>query len=84
MGRSAQFVLRDKNEQIIEKENGNMRCKEPFQLKDRTRDLLSGYPTYEAITVNGVTEIIEHRKVEPIFHVTDDAAVWKQYESIGC
>jgi len=39
---------------------------------------------YEAITVNGITEIIEHRKMEPIFYVTDGTTVWKQYKSIGC
>jgi hypothetical protein len=83
-GRSAQFILRDKNEQIMKKENGKMRCKEPFQLKNPSQGFPSDYPAYEAITVNGVTEIIEHRKMEPIFYVTDDAAVWKQYESIGC
>jgi hypothetical protein len=42
------------------------------------------YPIYEATTVNGITEIIEHRKMEPIFYITDDTNVWKQYESIGC
>jgi hypothetical protein len=39
---------------------------------------------YEAITVDGVTEIIEHRKMEPIFFVTDDPAVRKQIAEIGC
>ena len=37
-----------------------------------------GYPAYEVITVNGITDIIEHRKMEPIFYVTDDPAVWKE------
>ena len=83
-GRSAQFILRDKNEQIMKKEDGKMRCKEPFQLKNPSLSLPSDYPAYEAITVNGITEIIEHKKMEPIFYVTDDPAVWKQYESIGC
>jgi hypothetical protein len=36
------------------------------------------YPRYVAITVNGVTDIIEHRTMEPIFYVTDDPAVWKE------
>lgn len=83
-GGRAQFILRDKNEQIIKKENGTTRCKEPFQLKNPSQGFSSDYPSYEAITVNGITEIIEHRKMEPIFYVTDDTAVWKQYESIGC
>ncbi|HZY61209.1 MAG TPA: hypothetical protein VFE38_01700 [Edaphobacter sp.] len=83
-GRTAEFILRDKNEQIMRKEDGKMRCKEPFQLKHLEQSSSTGYPAYEAITVKGITEIIEHRKMEPIFYVTDDPAVWKQYESIGC
>jgi hypothetical protein len=61
-GNSAQFILQDKNRQVIKKENGKMRCKEPFQLKGSQQGSSSGYPTYEPITINGITEIIEHRK----------------------
>lgn len=82
--RSAQFILRDKNGHLLKKENGTMRCRAPFELKDPPQGSPSGYPAYEAITVHGITEIIEHKKMEPIFYVTDDPAVWKQYESIGC
>ena len=83
-GRRAQFTLRDKNKQMLEKEGGKVRCREPFQLKNPPQGFPSGYPAYEAITVNGITEIVEHKKMEPIFYVTDDTAVWKQYESMGC
>jgi hypothetical protein len=77
-------VLQDKNGQVVQKIDGKVGCKEPFQPPKPPQGFPSGYPSYEAITVNGITEIIEHRKMEPIFYVTDDAAVWKQYESIGC
>jgi hypothetical protein len=82
--RTAQFILRDKNGHILKRENGKMRCRAPFELENPPQGFPAGYPAYEAITVNGVTEIIEHRKMEPIFYVTDDPAVWKQYGSIGC
>jgi hypothetical protein len=82
--RSAQFILGDKNGHILKKENGKMRCGAPFELENPPQGFPSGYPAYEAITVHGITEIIEHKKMEPIFYVTDDTAVWKQYESIGC
>jgi hypothetical protein len=59
-----------------------MRC--PFQLTDPPQGFPPDYPAYEAITINGITEIIEHRKMEPIFYVTDDPTVWKQYELRGC
>jgi hypothetical protein len=81
---TAQFILRDKNGHILKKENGKMRCRVPFELENPPQGFPSGYPIYEAISVNGIREIIEHRKMEPIFYVTDDTAVWKQYESIGC
>lgn len=83
-GRSAQFVLRDKNGQVLGKEHGSMTCKEPLQVRGRSQDPSADYPAYEAITVNGITDIIEHKKMEPIFFVTDNPAVWKQYESFGC
>jgi hypothetical protein len=33
---------------------------------------------YEAITANGITEIIEHRRMEPVFYVNDDPALRSQ------
>ena len=36
------------------------------------------YPSYEIISVNGLTEIIEHRRMEPIFYLTDDPHVKQQ------
>ena len=83
-GSSAQFILRDKDGQTVKKDNGKTRCGVPFQLKNPPQGFRSGYPAYQAITVHGITEIIEHRKMEPIFYITDDTAIWKQYESIGC
>jgi hypothetical protein len=83
-GRSAQFILRDKNKQILKKEDGKMRCSEPFELKSPSQGFPTGYPAYEAITVDGITEIIEHRKMEPIFFITDDPAVQKHIAEIGC
>lgn len=78
----AQFILRDKSKKVIEKQTGKMRCR--VQVKNLPRDFPPHYPMYEAITVSGITEIIEHKKMEPIFYVTDDPVVWKQYESMGC
>jgi hypothetical protein len=33
------------------------------------------YPTYEVVTMNGITEVIEHRAMEPVFYVTDDPSL---------
>lgn len=33
------------------------------------------YPIYEVLTANGVTEVVEHRRMEPVFYITDDPDV---------
>ncbi len=80
----AQFILRDKNEHILKQKFGRTRCTVPFKPETPPQGFPPGYPAYEAITVNGITEIIEHKKMEAIFYLTYDPAVWKQYHSIGC
>jgi hypothetical protein len=32
-------------------------------------------PLYEIVTVNGMTEVIEHRQRGAVFHITDDIEV---------
>ncbi len=83
-GSNALFSLQDDNKQILKKVNAARVCKEPFQVTIFTQGSASDYPAYEAVTVRGVTEIIEHRKMEPFFYVTDNVAVWKQYRATGC
>ena len=80
LGGRAKFILRDSRKQAIGKQYGNTPCTEPLRLKNAR--LLDA--TYEPVTVDGVTEIMEHRQMEPGFYVTDDPAVWKQYRESGC
>jgi len=77
-GGSATFILKDTKGQIRTKVAGKVKGLEPLQLKHPPPGFPPGYPSYELITVNGITEIIEHRKPEPIFYITDDPAVWKE------
>ena len=77
-GRSATFILRDTKGKQLTKIGGKLRGLGPNQLKQAPKGFPPGYPSYEVITVNGITEIIEHRKSEPLFYVTDDPAVWKE------
>jgi hypothetical protein len=67
-GGSATFILRDTKGHIRTKVHGKVKGLESPP----------SYPSYSVITVNGITEIIEHRKPEPIFYITDDPAVWKE------
>ncbi len=73
-GPNVTFVLQDRTNKVLAKLYGRTVCNRPF----------SGYPSYEMITVGGTTEMIEHKKMEPIFYITDDPAVWKEYKATGC
>jgi hypothetical protein len=73
-GPDTDFILKDAKGKKLAKMVGKQSCRTPIQLN----------PTYIAITVNGTTDIIEHKKMEPIFYVTDDAAARKQLEAMGC
>ncbi len=75
---AAGFILKDRKGQIRTKVSGKERGGGPYQLKHPPPGSPPDYPAYEVITVNGITDIIEHRKMEPIFYVTDDPAVWKE------
>jgi hypothetical protein len=77
-GSSATFTVQDTKGQTLKKVDGKVKGLEPLELKHPPPGFPPGYPAYEIITVNGITEIIEHRKMEPIFYITDDPAVWKE------
>lgn len=74
-GRIATFTLLDAKKQKLAEVNGTQKGLEPIKLKNPRPGFTQGYPLYEAVTANGITEIIEHRKMEPIFYITDDPAV---------
>jgi hypothetical protein len=77
-GSSATFKLKNERGQTLERFEGKCKGSEPFRLKHQPSGFPPGYPAYEVITINGVTETIEHRKQEPIFYITDDPAVLKE------
>lgn len=77
-GRTVTFIVRDTNGKILTRVDGKLRGSEPFQLKNPPQGFPPGCPAYEVITVNGITDIVEHRKMEPVFNMTDDTAVWKE------
>jgi hypothetical protein len=67
-GGRATFILQDTKTRIRTEVRGKTRGLGPNQLKHPLPGFPPGYPAYEVITVNGITEIIEHRKPEPIFY----------------
>ena len=33
------------------------------------------YPLYEVMTVNGITEVLEYKQMEPVFYISDDSEI---------
>ena len=83
-GSHAVFTLQDAKGRLLEKPHGKEKRWGPLQLKNHPQGPSASYPAYEPITVNGSTEMIEHRRMEPTFYITDDASVWKQYGTTDC
>jgi hypothetical protein len=80
---SAGFVLQDAKGQTLETVGGKVKCSD-FRMKNPRQGFPPGYPRYTEIVVKGTSEMIEHRKMEPVFYITDDPAVWKEYRTVGC
>lgn len=73
--RTATFALQTTKNQKLAEVKGTQKGSEPLKLKNSPAGFPPGYPSYEVVTVNGITEIIEHRRMEPIFYINDDPAV---------
>lgn len=77
-GRTATFVMKQRDGSVISKAKGTVRGDHPIYLGPPTTDPLQQNPSYEVVTVNGISEAIEHRAMEPVFYVSDDSAVLNQ------
>jgi len=82
-GRTAKFTLRNSYGFVLSEVKGSIKGTEPLQRGTKLQGYAPGYPEYEVVTVGDVTDIIEHRKMEPIFYVTDDPAVWAEFGGHG-
>jgi hypothetical protein len=82
-GSRSVFLLQDAKGKTLEKVYGKEKCA-LFYPKDPPPGFPPGYPAYQEVTVDDTTELIEHRKMEPVFYVTDDPAVWQEYRASGC
>lgn len=66
----AKFILKDREGKELAAVKGKVKCQYPYSTWS--------YPGYEAVAVNGTTEILEFRRMEPIFYVNDDPAIRKE------
>ena len=62
----------------INRKSCNQLGLEPIYLGSKADKPENQYPAYEIITCKGITEVIEHRAMEPIFFVTDDPGVLRR------
>jgi hypothetical protein len=68
---SVKCILKDWKGKELAEVKGKTRTSEPLHLaSSRTY-----YPMYEVVVANGITEVIEHKKPEPVFYVADDPAI---------
>lgn len=58
-------TLKDRGGKTLAKVSGKMKCHTSY----------SSHPAYEAVVANGITEVIEHKRMEPVFYITDDPAI---------
>jgi hypothetical protein len=77
LSRTAKFALKHRDGHVIAEAKGKVRGDHPIYLGPNT-DPLRQYPSYEVVTVNGISEAIEHRAMEPVFYIADDPAVLNQ------
>jgi len=61
----------DKKGEALAEVNARVNGDEPFRIE-------GSQSYYEVISINGITEVIEHRKIEPVFYINDDAMVLKK------
>jgi len=62
----------------IDKISAKQEQLQPIQLKNPPKGSAKGYPLYEIIEFDGIVDIIEHRRMEPVFYMVDDPVIWKE------
>jgi hypothetical protein len=73
-GRRAIFTLIGPDERVLGKVTASLRGRQPLSAQGEPTN---AYPSYSIAEAKGVVDIVEHRKMEPKFWMTDDVDVWK-------
>jgi hypothetical protein len=76
-GSTATFVLTDAADRKIAEVEGGIPSY-PLALTPIPPSGPMPYPLYQIATINGITELIEHRQRGPLFHISDDTEVKRQ------
>ena len=89
-GRSSTVWLLDRNGNTLAKINTVTEGLEPHVFGSAKKNTNGGYdrpaemyPLYEIETANGITEVIEFRRMEPVFYVNDNQEVRTKLGLVG-
>lgn len=72
-GRIAEFALLDARRRTLAEVRGTLTGLEPTNL-----DVPADSGSYELVTVDGIVEVIAHRRMEPVFYITHEQNVLKK------
>jgi hypothetical protein len=73
--RTATLTLRTRQGKTLDRVVATLRGQEPQTLEPYSGAGRIPYPSYEVLTANGITEVIEHRRMEPVFFINEDPEV---------
>jgi len=76
---TAIFVLSDQNGRKLAEVQATMRDDHPLTLSPAPASGPLLYPSYVVATAHDVTEVIEHRKRDGFFYITDDPQVRRKF-----
>jgi hypothetical protein len=75
VGRTATVTLHRVGGRRLDSVVATMAGSEPYTLIRKPATGPIPYPSYEILTAKGITEVVEHRRMEPIFYIVDDPEV---------
>jgi len=74
--REAKFKLLSKRGVLLKRVTGTQIGSKPYKLGNiDSKTSIENQHLYEIIMVNGITEIIEHKRAEPVFYISDDLRI---------
>ena len=73
------FTLKDRNGRVLQQLYG-YECQPRYAISSPPIK----YPNYVAVEVNGEIEMIEHKRMEPLFYVSDTAPVPERAKRGAC
>jgi len=71
--RSATFRVLDAEGHVVASVSGTLQGGHPLTLEPSSDP--DTYPSYEIVNVNGIAEVIEHRRADDLFYIVDDENV---------